>query len=114
MSMGEKLVEKAWESMEADMRDKQSCRRDFFHAVIVASVVCVGICGAIVGTVNHSSLADAFEGGKMAKQALPVITADIASIRLDVARIAGAVDALSNNKVRVMVTASNEDARVVK
>ena len=104
MSMGEKLVEKAWDSMERDMQEKQSCRRDFFYAVILAVVVCFGLALAIAGLSNYTGASDAFEGGKMAKESLPEIKADISSIRLDVQRIAGSVDVLIGHKVMVAVT----------
>ena len=111
MSMGEKLVEKAWDSMEADMRDRKSCRRDFFYAVLLAAVTCCGLAAAIAWATNKTGISDAFEGGRMAKVALPEITEDIASIRMDVQRIAGSVDVLIGHKV-LAASQTQDESRV--
>ena len=69
MSMGEKLVEKAWDAMEADMREKQSCRRDFFYAVVLAVVFCAGLAAMATAVAQRTGISDAIEGGQLAKAA---------------------------------------------
>lgn len=111
MSVGEKLVEKAWESMEQDLRDKQSCRRDLIVGIIMASVICFGLAVSMIAAANHTGIADAFEGGKMASKMLPRITSDLTDIKVNVARLAGAVDALTMGNRKVMVCDTQEEAR---
>jgi hypothetical protein len=54
---------------------------------------------------------DAFTGGMMAKHDLPVIKADLTEIKLSVARLAGAVDAMLGGRKALMV-ATQDEARV--
>ena len=111
MSMGEKLVEKAWDSMERDLQEKHSSRRDFFYAVILAGVMCFGLAVAATWVSNRTGLSDAFKGGTMAAVQLPKMVDKLDRIDRNVAKLTGAVEALIGGRQAVMC-ATQDEARV--
>jgi hypothetical protein len=104
MSAGEKIAEKAWEAMERDMQSGPVIRRALWHGFAGAAIVTVFLAIMIGSCARKTGLVDAFEGGAMAKQKLPVLMENIADIRMDVQRIAGAVDVLTGRGMVVMTT----------
>jgi hypothetical protein len=85
MSAGEKLVDRAMDIMERDHNSGPVVRRALWHGAIGAMILTVAL-AVCIGTFAHKTgLADAFEGGALAKDALPQITSDIDALKLDMA-----------------------------
>ena len=111
MSMGEKLVEAAYAGIEKDLRGAKATRRALCHGILFAFVITAGAWVAIYQALDGSKVHDAFAGGVMAKHDLPLIKSDLADIKLSVARLAGAVDAMIGRPKAVMC-ATQDEARV--
>jgi hypothetical protein len=104
MSAGEKIAEKAWEAMERDMQAGPAVRRALWHGFAGAAIIVMFLAILIGSCARSTGFTDAFEGGAMAKRQLPVLMENIADIRMDVQRIAGAVDVLAGRGMVVMTT----------
>ena len=109
MSAGEKLVELAADAMRRDHNSGTAVRRALWHGAVGAAILTIALAVCIGTAARKSGIKDAFDGGRMAKQTLPQLTADINEIRLDVQRIAGAVDVLSNRGIIVMNATQEHD-----
>ncbi len=108
MSMGEKLVEAACAGIEKDLRGAKATRRALWHGVLFAVIITAGAWIAIYQALDGSMVKDAFTGGMMAKHDLPLIKSDLADIKLSVARLAGAVDAMLGGRKAVMCATQDE------
>jgi len=111
MSMGEKLVEAAYEGIEKDLRGAKATRRALWHGILFAVIITAGLWIAIYQAIDGSRVQAAFTGGMMAKHDLPVIKADLTEIKISVARLAGSVDAMLGGRKALMV-ATQDDTRV--
>jgi hypothetical protein len=108
MSMGEKLVEAACAGIEKDLRGAKATRRALWHGILFAVIITAGVWIAIYQALDGSKVQDAFVGGSMAKHDLPVIKADLAEIKIGMARLAGAVDAMIGGRKAVMCATQDE------
>jgi hypothetical protein len=111
MSLGEKLVEAAYEGVERDLRGAKATRRALWHGIIFAIIVTSGLALAIYTAVDGSRVQAAFVGGQMAVHDLPVIKSDLSDIKISVARLAGAMEALTGGRVKVMVCDTQQTVR---
>jgi glucose uptake protein GlcU len=102
MSIGEIIAAKAYESAERDAKESKATRRALFHGVVFGIVVMIGAAIAATAAAKRSGIADAFEGGRMAKVVLPVMMEDVAEIK-------GALKVLIGQ--RSMVSYTQEQAR---
>jgi hypothetical protein len=108
MSMGEKLVEAACAGIEKDLRGAKATRRALWHGILFAVIIMAGAWVAIYQALDGSKVQDAFVGGSMAKHDLPLIKSDLADIKLSVAHLAGAVDAMLGGRKAVMCATQDE------
>ena len=90
------------------MRDRKSSRRDFFYAVVLAAVVCAGLAAAATAVSKRTGISDAIEGGQLAKVAIPKMTEKLNRIDINMARLAGAVDALTGGRAVTLATTQDE------
>ena len=112
MSVGERLVEKAYEGIEKDLRGAKATRRALWHGILFATIITAGIWIATYQAIDGSRMQAAFEGGQMAARDLPVIKADLTDIKINMARLTGAVEAMMSRRQAVMC-ATQEEARAV-
>ena len=113
MTIGEKLVEEAYKGIEKDLRGAKATRRALWHGVLFAVIITVGLWIAIYQALDGSRVQDAFDGGMMAKHDLPVIKADLTDIKLNMARLAGAVDAMIGGRSKAVMCSTQEEVRAV-
>ena len=111
MSLGEKLVEAAYEGVERDLRGAKATRRALWHGILFSIIVTGGLALAIYTAVDGSRVQAAFVGGQMAVHDLPVIKSDLTEIKISMARLAGAVDAMIGGRKALMV-ATQDESRV--
>ena len=108
MSFGERLVEKAYEGVERDLRGAKATRRALWHGIIFSIIVTGGMALAIYTAVDGSRVQAAFVGGQMAVHDLPVIKSDLTEIKISMARLAGVVDAMIGRQKAVMCATQDE------
>ena len=113
MSVGERLVEKAYEGIEKDLRGAKATRRALWHGILFATIITAGIWIAVYQAIDGSRMQAAFEGGQMAARDLPVIKADLTDIKINMARLAGAVDAMIGGRSKAVMCATQEEVRAV-
>jgi hypothetical protein len=112
MSVGEKLVEAAYEGIEKDLRGAKATRRALWHGILFAVIITAGLWIAIYQAVDGSRVQAAFIGGEMAMSDLPVIKSDLADIKVSMARFAGAMEILTGGRFKASTCATQEEERV--
>ena len=112
-TVGERIVEKAYESIERDLHGKKATRRALWHGVLFATIATVGLGLSIYKALDGSVVADAFRGGQMAAKVLPSMQNHLASIDVTLAHMAGALEVLTGNR-KAMVCHTQEQAQAVK
>ena len=108
MSMGEKLVEAACAGIEKDLHGAKATRRALCHGIFFGFVIMIGLAISAATMAKKSGIGDAIDGGRLAKVAIPNITDKLTRIDINMARLAGAVDALTGGRTVTLVTTQDE------